>query len=157
MRIASAVLPAMVEQFRENIDGGRKASGEPFPEPWHDRAVFPGGEMSDRAGGAPLRDTGRLHAGLRPGAVEVRGSSVVGFVNGPDYAVRQHTGFSVSGTVVIPRTREQRERARSGDYSSIPRSDRIVARGGVTVPPREFMTVDAGRIEAVVRSAERGV
>lgn len=147
----------MVEQFRENIDGGRRASGEPFPEPWHNRAVFPGGEMSDRAGGQQLRDTGRLYGSLRPGAVEIRGASVVAFVNGPDYAVRQHTGFLVSGAVVIPRTREQRERARSGDYSAIPRGDRIVASRGVTVPPREFMTVDVGRIESIVRSAERGV
>ncbi len=156
VRIANAVLPVMVEQFRENIDRASDADGTPFPSPWHDRAVFPTGLQSDRSGGPQLRDSGAMRESLRVGEVEVLGSSVIGFVWGQDYALRQHRGFTESGVVVIPRLADQRRRAREGDFSGIPFGDKVVARGGVDVPPRPFLTVNASRMEAVVRNADRG-
>lgn len=156
LRVIAAVVPAVIEQFRRNIDVGADAAGNPFPSLWSDTATFPGGGFSDRRGGQPLIETGRLRNSFEAGPVEVRGDSVVATITGADYARRQSAGFEEDGPVVIARLGEQRMRARMGDWSMIPRSDRVVAKRGVRVPPRPFLTVDAASIEAVASRADRG-
>lgn len=156
-RFLERVQKDVAQAIRSNLERGVDGDGNPLPGPWHDDAVFPGGMRSDRAGQPLLIDTGAMLASIRPGSVTRNGNTLVATVLGNGNVRRQHYGFRTSAPVTVPRTQAQRQRARAGDVTGIPRRDRIVLKNDAVAPPRPFVSLSAGTLTGIVARAARGL
>lgn len=132
---ASGVDKVLIAQAQRRINA-RGDSTHRYPELWATRVG-----KGQRAGGQPLRDTGKLASSLRSKSRVNETGVEFALVPGVKYAEGHQTGYTTKGPNFIPLTAKAK-RHRKGvdpkDEGLVLGEDYIMAWGGVSVPQRKI-------------------